>query len=119
MLRNVDGIDMSTTIFGTKVSAPLGFSPSAAHRLAHPEGELATSRAAATNGIPMCLSSYGSTSMEDVKAAGGSNPYMMQITLFRDSRVTEIQIQRAESKLSTLLPQAWRPSIGNTLLITF
>lgn len=98
VLRDVDGVDMSATIFGTKCAAPLGFAPSAAHKMAHKDGEIATSRAAAANNIPMCLSSYGSVSLEEVIAAGGSNPYAMQITFVRDLRATQEQIRRAERK---------------------
>ncbi|KIW88560.1 uncharacterized protein Z519_10606 [Cladophialophora bantiana CBS 173.52] len=96
VLRDVDGVDMTTTIFGVQVAAPLGFAPSAAHKLAHPDGELATSRAAAKNNIPMCLSSYASVALEEVKAAGGSNPHAMQITFVRDLEATKEQISRAE-----------------------
>ncbi|KAJ5573334.1 hypothetical protein N7450_010318 [Penicillium hetheringtonii] len=57
-MKDVGGIDTSTTIFNKKIKFPFGFSPAALHKLAHPDGELATSRAAAKNGIPMALSSY-------------------------------------------------------------
>ncbi|KAE8148605.1 FMN-dependent dehydrogenase family protein [Aspergillus avenaceus] len=97
VLRDVDGVDASTTIFGTKVSFPFGFAPAAAHRLAHPDGELATSRAAAKNNIPMCLSSWSSSSIEEVIAQGGQNPYAMQISFFRDVSITKRIIERAEA----------------------
>ncbi|KZL68651.1 fmn-dependent dehydrogenase family protein [Colletotrichum incanum] len=80
ILINVDNIDMSTTIFGTKVSFPLGFSPAAMHKLAHPNGELGTSRAAARMNICMALSSYATESMESVAAQGTGNPYVIQLS---------------------------------------
>ena len=58
----------------TQIALPLGFSPSAMHCLAHPDGEKATSRAAAKMNIPMALSTYSTTSIEDVKQEGGDNP---------------------------------------------
>ncbi|KAF4556531.1 FMN-dependent dehydrogenase-like protein 8 [Elsinoe fawcettii] len=76
---------------------PFGFSPSAMHRLAHPDGELATSRAAAKFGLPMCLSSYSTTSLEDVKAASADNPYMMQMCIVRDRSITKQLLERAEA----------------------
>ncbi|KAF5004861.1 hypothetical protein FDECE_8643 [Fusarium decemcellulare] len=94
ILRDVDGVDVSSTIFGT--DGPLGFAPAAAHKLAHPDGELATSRAAATNNIPMALSSWSSESLEDVAAQGSGNPYIMQVTFFKDLSVTQMIIKRAE-----------------------
>ncbi|KAK0370826.1 hypothetical protein CLIM01_11806 [Colletotrichum limetticola] len=79
ILVNVDNIDMSTSIFGAKVSFPLGFSPAAMHKMAHPDGELGTSRAAANMNVCMALSSYATESMENVAAEGAGNPYVMQL----------------------------------------
>lgn len=117
ILVNVDNIDMTTEIFGVKVrkydispskthsgtnaeqtSLPLGFSPSAMHRLAHPDGELATSRAAASQGICMALSSYATESLEDVAAQGAGNPYVMQLCVLRDRETTLQMLKRAEGE---------------------
>lgn len=54
ILRDVEEIDISRVVFGAKLSWPFGFSPAAMHCLAHPDGEIATSRAAARAGIAMC-----------------------------------------------------------------
>ncbi|OAG35730.1 hypothetical protein AYO21_10047 [Fonsecaea monophora] len=95
-LRNVQCVDTSTTLFGCQVTFPLGISPSAMHKLAHPEGELATSRAAANMNVSMCLSSYATTSLEDVAAQGRGNPYMMQICVLKDRNRTAQLLERAE-----------------------
>lgn len=100
ILVNVDNIDMSTHIFGKKVSFPLGFSPAAMHKLAHPDGELAVSRAAAKEGICMALSSYATESLEDVGAQGTGNPYVMQLCVLRDRNTTLQILKRAEGKLA-------------------
>ncbi|KAF4810668.1 Oxidase FUB9 [Colletotrichum siamense] len=97
ILVNVDNIDLSTTIFGTKVSFPLGFSPAAMHKLAHPDGEVATSRAAAKMNICMALSSYATESMENVAAQGLGNPYVMQLCVLRDRETTIQILKRAEA----------------------
>ncbi|PMD56828.1 FMN-dependent dehydrogenase [Hyaloscypha bicolor E] len=96
ILVNVSIIDMSTTIFGTKVSFPLGFAPAAMHKLAHPDGEVATSRAAANNGIAMGLSAWSTTPMEDVIAEGKGNPYGFQVTLLKDRNIALKMVKRAE-----------------------
>jgi (S)-2-hydroxy-acid oxidase len=104
---------MSTTIFGTKVtpshssrmsaltllqvSFPLGFAPAAMQKLAHPDGEVATSRAAAKNGIAMGLSAWSTTPMEDVIAEGKGNPYGFQVTLLKDRNIALKMVKRAES----------------------
>lgn len=92
----MDGVDTSATIFGSKISFPLGFAPAAAHKLAHQDGEIATSRAASKNNIPMCLSSWSTSSLEDVVAQGAENPYAMQVSFFRDMGITKRVIQQAE-----------------------
>ncbi|KAH7161137.1 FMN-dependent dehydrogenase [Dactylonectria macrodidyma] len=97
VLVNVQDVDISGSIFGCKTSMPLGFSPAAMHRLAHPDGELATSRAAAKAGIAMGLSSYATESIEDVGAQGLGNPYAMQVCVVKDRAVTLQILQRAEA----------------------
>ncbi|OBT84467.1 hypothetical protein VE02_06428 [Pseudogymnoascus sp. 03VT05] len=97
VLRNVSNLDTSSTIFGQKVTFPLGLSPSAMHKLAHPIGEIGTSKAAANMGISMCLSSYATTSLERVIAESKGNPYMMQMCVVKDRNITLQLLKRAES----------------------
>lgn len=92
---------------------PLGLSPAAMQKLAHPEGELAASRAAAKLGLPLCLSSYATASLEDVKACGGSNPYMMQMCVVRDRGITTQLIKRARGKLMACEKQASELQLTN------
>lgn len=89
---------MSTEFLGSKVSLPFSFGPAASHKLAHPDGELATSRAAAKYNMGMGLSSYATCSLEDVKAQGLENPYFMQMCVLKDRGVTIQLLDRAESK---------------------
>ncbi|PLB35138.1 alpha-hydroxy acid oxidase [Aspergillus candidus] len=119
ILRNVDPIDTTTRIFGEDVALPFGFAPTAAHRLAHFDGELATSRAAASNGIPMCLSSWATSGVEDVIAQGqarGWKAYAMQVSFFRDREVTRGVIERAErAGYKAILVSVDLPILGNRL----
>lgn len=80
-----------------QVSLPFGFSPAASMKLAHPDGELATSRAAAKYGLCMGLSSYSNYPLEDVAAQGTGNPYVMQMCVLRDRAITVQLLERAES----------------------
>jgi (S)-2-hydroxy-acid oxidase len=97
ILVNIGEISTETEILDTKVSLPFGFSPAASHKLAHPDGELATSRAAAKFGICMGLSSYSTTSLEDVILKGQGNPYAFQMCVLRDRSLTLQLLERAES----------------------
>lgn len=67
------------------------------HKLAHEDGEVATSRAAAKNGIAMGLSSWSTSSMEDVISQGKGNPYAFQVTLVKNRGVASRMLKRAES----------------------
>ncbi|KAL3462648.1 hypothetical protein BJX64DRAFT_276989 [Aspergillus heterothallicus] len=97
LLVNVGEISTETEILDTKVSLPFGFIPAASHKLAHPDGELATSRAAAKFGICMGLSSYSTYALEDVIREGQENPYMIQMCVLRDQSLTLQLLERAES----------------------
>ncbi|KAL4786869.1 FMN-dependent dehydrogenase [Aspergillus varians] len=96
VLINVANVDTSTQMLGTKVSLPFGFSPAASQKLAHPDGEVATSRAAAKFGICMGLSSYSNYPLEDVGAQGLDNPYAIQMCVLRDRSITLQLLERAE-----------------------
>ncbi|EOD51994.1 putative fmn-dependent dehydrogenase family protein [Neofusicoccum parvum UCRNP2] len=99
ILRDVAEIDTTTTIFGSKASFPFGFSPAAMHCLAHPDGEIATSRAAAKTGIAMGLSHWATKSLEDVIAAGQeinpSTPYAIQTSSANPKHHTASLLARA------------------------
>lgn len=84
-----------------QTALPFGFSPSAFQCLAHPDGELATSRAAAKAGIPMTLSTYSTTAVEDVVAQGKGNPYAMQLSIMKSREANLSIIRRAEGALSS------------------
>lgn len=106
VLRDVSRIDTSTRIFGKDYPYPISISPSAMHQLAHKDGELATSRAAASQGLTMTLSTFSTTSLEDVIKAGkeferehGIPPpeYWMQLYCFQNRSTSESLIRRAEA----------------------
>jgi (S)-2-hydroxy-acid oxidase len=71
-------------------------------RMAHSDGEIGTSRAAAKMGVAMCLSSYATTSLEEVVQHSSGNPYMMQMCIVKDRNITLQLLKRAESESSLL-----------------
>ena len=78
---------------GTSDDFPVLISPTAFHRLAHPDGELATARAA---GGTILVSSMASTvPIADVVAAA-TGPVWFQLYLQPDPLVTEALVRRAE-----------------------
>ncbi|KAG5801746.1 hypothetical protein H9Q74_013678 [Fusarium xylarioides] len=96
VLRDISKLDTSTTIFGTKVSFPLGFSPTAMQQLAHPDGEVGTSKATAAFQVPMGLSNYATMDLEQVVSHGKGNPYCMQMSLLKNKEAMIKLIKRAE-----------------------
>lgn len=63
---------------------PVGVAPTAMQRLAHSDGELATARACRNTGVVMGLSSFATTTLEDVASANGENPHVLQLYLFEE-----------------------------------
>lgn len=97
VLRDVSNLDTSTSIFGGfKNSVPFGVAPTAMQGLAHHDGELGTARACRDAGIVMGLSSFATTSLEDVRAASGDNCNVLQLYLFEDRKKSKRLIERAK-----------------------
>ncbi|KAH7091955.1 FMN-dependent dehydrogenase [Paraphoma chrysanthemicola] len=97
VLRDVSSVDTGATIFDYKNSIPLGVAPTAMQGLAHPDGELATARACKELGVVMGLSSFSTTSLEDVKTAlGPEHPAALQLYLFEEREESRRLIERAK-----------------------
>ncbi|KAJ2345640.1 Hydroxyacid oxidase 1 [Coemansia erecta] len=101
VLRDVSKIDMQTTVQGRSVSSPICIAPTAMQRMAHPEGECATARASVRKNTCMILSSWSTTSIEDVAAStpdnnGGLPPKWLQLYIYKDREATKRLIERAQ-----------------------
>jgi lactate 2-monooxygenase len=68
MLRGSNERDLSCTILGTKMPAPVLVAPIGVQTLAHPDGELATARAASALGLTYTHSTQASHSFEQIEA---------------------------------------------------
>jgi 4-hydroxymandelate oxidase len=93
VLVDVSRRDMSTTLFGHRISMPILIAPTAFHKLAHPDGELATVRAAGQAGTIMVLSSLSTTFVEEVVAAA-TGPVWFQLYINRDRGFTRDLVAR-------------------------
>ena len=89
VLVDVSEATTATSVLGTEVALPVLVAPTAFHRLAHPDGELATARAAATAGTVMCLSTLSSTSPAELAAAAPGAPQWFQLYWSRDRGFTQ------------------------------
>ncbi|TKA32561.1 hypothetical protein B0A50_01669 [Salinomyces thailandicus] len=96
VLRDVSNIDTSVEMFGRKNSTGFGVAPTAMQCLAHHEGEMGTARACKKAKVAMGLSSFATTSLEDVAEASEDNPHVLQLYLFEDREHSRKLIQRAK-----------------------
>lgn len=96
VLVDVSEVDTSCEVLGSSFPAPIGIAPTAFHKLADPEGERATAAAAEAAGLPYCLSTLSTTSIEDV-AEVSSGPRWFQLYVFRDRGLTADLVRRAEA----------------------
>lgn len=100
VLRDVSKADTSVNVLGRKIAFPLCTSPAGIQAMAHPDGELATSRACAKRGIHMGVSSFSNYSVEDVTKAGlevGPMAHVMQLYTMKNRVLQERIIKRAEA----------------------
>ncbi len=96
MLRNVSERDLSTTVLGTAMPAPLMLAPVGVQSIVHREGELASARAAAELGLPYVLSTASSHSIEQVAAAMGAASRWYQLYWPRERELAASFVGRAE-----------------------
>jgi isopentenyl diphosphate isomerase/L-lactate dehydrogenase-like FMN-dependent dehydrogenase len=112
MLVDVEPCSTATTVLGQEVSMPLLVAPVAFQRVAHPDGEVATARAARDAGTIMCLSTLATSTPAEVAAVGG--PCWFQLYVFRDEGVTrELIAQARDSGYRALVLTIDAPVRGN------
>jgi 4-hydroxymandelate oxidase len=95
VLRDVSAIDLSTTVLGTKVRLPVLIAPCGGHKRAHPDGEIATYRAATACGTIFAVSANSNTSFEDLAKTGRGHLWV-QLYPFRDKAMTQDWLDRAK-----------------------
>ncbi len=97
MLTDATQRDLATTVLGTEMPAPVLLAPVGVQSIVHPDGELATARAAAALGVPMVLSTASSHTIEDVAESNGDGPRWYQLYWPNDNDVTISILTRAKA----------------------
>jgi 4-hydroxymandelate oxidase len=97
VLVDVARVTTATTMLGVPSAMPVAIAPLAAHGELHPDGEVATARAAAAAGIPFILSTFSTRSIEEVAAATPDATRWFQLYVQSDPRRTQSLVQRAEA----------------------
>lgn len=113
-LRDMSKVDISTTIQGEKISAPIGISPTGFHRLACTEGEMSTARAAQTTDVCYITSTYASCTLEEIVTAAPRGLRWFQLYVQPDRQLNKQMIRRAESLgFKALVITVDVPTLGN------
>jgi isopentenyl diphosphate isomerase/L-lactate dehydrogenase-like FMN-dependent dehydrogenase len=113
VLVDVRSVTTEATVLGRHVSMPILVAPTAFHRLAHPEGEVATARGAAAAGTVMCLSSLASASASEIAAAAPEGARWFQLYWARDRGFVEDLLARVvEAGFTALVLTVDLPAAG-------
>jgi 4-hydroxymandelate oxidase len=87
--------DLAVSVLGQRLAVPFMLAPAGYHTRAHPDGELASARAASDAGSVLVVSANPGHPPEDV-AAAADGPKWMQTYVFRDGGETERRVREAE-----------------------
>lgn len=114
VLVDVGSVTTAATLLGTELSMPILVAPTAFHRLAHPDGELATARAAAAAGTIMCLSTLATAGAAAVAAATPDGPRWYQLYWHPDRGLTQAIVEEAaEAGFAAIVLTVDLPVLGN------
>ncbi|KAH0621879.1 hypothetical protein JD844_023591 [Phrynosoma platyrhinos] len=98
MLKDVSSLDLSATVLGQRVSMPICVAATAMQCMAHADGEIATVRACRSMGTGMMLSSWATSSIEEVAQAAPEAVRWLQLYIYKDREVTRSLVRRAEKE---------------------
>ncbi len=97
ILRDVSDVDTTVSVLGKPATVPFAFAPTGYSRMMHHEGERAVVRVAQARGIPYALSTMGTTTIEDVAAAAPTARKWFQLYVWKDRRLGEDLMARAQA----------------------
>ena len=95
VLRDVSGVDCSSTLLGRPLRAPVLLAPIGSLQDLHPRGGAAVAEAAAAAGVAMMLSSASSPGLEATAAAGGDGMKIFQLYVRGDADWVDDHVRRA------------------------
>jgi L-lactate dehydrogenase (cytochrome) len=116
VLRDVSKIDTSSFVLGGPVALPFGIAPIGFTRMAHTDGEIAGAAAAGAADIPFTLSTLGTMTIEQVKAANPLGRNWFQLYMWKDRDRSMALVDRAAAAgFDTLLVTVDVPVAGARL----
>jgi len=116
ILRDVSTVSTGWDVLGAPVAQPFGIAPTGFTRMMQTEGEIAGAHSAARAGIPFSLSTMGTSSIEDVKAANPHGRNWFQLYMWKDRDRSMALVDRAaKAGYDTLLVTVDVPVAGARL----
>jgi L-lactate dehydrogenase (cytochrome) len=116
VLRDVSQVDTTAQVFGGPSALPFGIAPTGFTRLMQTQGEIAGAASAGAHGIPFTLSTLGTSSIEDVKAANPDGRNWFQLYVMRDREISyELTRRAAAAGFDTLFFTVDTPVAGARL----
>lgn len=114
ILKDVSKINLNTEILGKKIALPICFSPTALQKMAHEDGEMATARSAYKNNTIVSISSFSSTSLEDVARENKTGIRFFQLYAIRQKsdRVAALLKEVEKNGFSALILTVDAPIMG-------
>ncbi|HWB70516.1 MAG TPA: alpha-hydroxy-acid oxidizing protein [Solirubrobacterales bacterium] len=116
MMRDVAERDLSRTVLGAGLPAPVMLAPIGIQSVVHEGGEPAAARAAAKVGLPYIASTASHATMEEIAAASGDGERWFQLYWPNDDEIATSFVRRAEAAgygaivltVDTFIP-GWKP----------
>ena len=96
VLRGVENVDLSTTIFGKKLDLPFYCAPTALQRLFHYDGERAVGKAAQKFNTMFGVSALATVSVEEISSIINT-PKMFQFYFHKDRGLNNAVLERAKA----------------------
>ncbi|MGZ5372847.1 MAG: alpha-hydroxy acid oxidase [Aeromicrobium sp.] len=116
ILRDVSDVDTSVEVLGGRSALPFAIAPTGFTRMMQTVGEIAGASAAGAAGIPYSLSTRGTTSIEDVRAANPEGRNWFQLYMWKDRERSMALVDRAAAAgFDTLLVTVDVPVAGARL----
>ena len=99
VLIDVEKVDISTTMLGTKVDIPFYVTATALGKLGHPEGEVILTRGAKKHNVVQMIPTLASCSFDEiVDAREGDQVQWLQLYVNKDREITKKIVQHAEKR---------------------
>ena len=99
VLVDVEKVDFSTTMLGTKVDIPFYVTATALGKLGHKEGEVILTRGAKKHNVVQMIPTLASCSFDEIMdAAEGDQVQWLQLYVNKDREITKKIVQYAESR---------------------